>query len=103
MPADLQQLAGDVPADGIRMRCDTCGKREWMRVSFENVPAAERQRVRVRRLAEVRMVRKVIWRDERALRSSPAVSEGRNASMALTGRFTDPGTCGGGFGAGQQI
>jgi ribosomal protein S27AE len=63
-PADLQQLAGDVPADGIRMRCEKCGKSEWMRATFEALPAAERQAIRVRRLAEVRMVRKAIWRDE---------------------------------------
>jgi hypothetical protein len=63
-PADLQRLAGDVPADGIRMRCEKCGKSGWMRVSFESLPAAERQAIRVRRLAEVRTVRKVIWRDE---------------------------------------
>jgi hypothetical protein len=64
VPADLQRLAGDLPAAAIKMRCEKCGKSEWMRVSFENLPAAERQEIRVRRLAEVRLVRKVIWRDE---------------------------------------
>jgi hypothetical protein len=63
-PADLQRLVGDVPAAAIKMRCEKCGKSEWMRVSFENLPAAERQDIRVRRLAEVRLVRKIIWRDE---------------------------------------
>jgi hypothetical protein len=63
-PADLQKLAGDVPAAAIKMRCEECGKREWMRISFERLPAAERQGIRIRRLAEVRTVRKVVWRDE---------------------------------------
>jgi hypothetical protein len=63
-PADLQKLAGDLPAAAIRMRCEKWGKTEWMRVSFENLPAAEWQAIRVRRLAAVKMVRKVIWQDE---------------------------------------
>ena len=52
-PADLQRLLGDIPADAIRM------------ASFERPSAAERQAIKLRRLAEVRTVRKVIWRDER--------------------------------------
>jgi hypothetical protein len=49
-----------------RMRCKQCKKSEWMRVSFESLSAAERQAIRLRPLAEVKMVRKVIWLDERA-------------------------------------
>lgn len=63
-PADLKRLAGDLPADSIRMRCEKCGSTEWMRVSFETLSAVERQAIRVRRLAEVRMVRKIKWLDE---------------------------------------
>lgn len=63
-PADLLKLVGDVWADAIRMRCERCGKTEWIGASFELLPASERQRIRLRRLVEVRMVRKVIWRDE---------------------------------------
>jgi hypothetical protein len=63
-PAELRRLAGDVPAAAIRMRCTKCGSTEWMRVTFECLTAAERQTIRVRRLVGIRMVRKVIWRDE---------------------------------------
>jgi hypothetical protein len=54
-PADLQVLAGDIPAAAIRMRCEKCGKGEWIRITFERLPAAQRQAIRVRRLAEIRM------------------------------------------------
>ena len=64
-PADLQRLIGDIPADAIRMRCERCKKTEWIRASFERPSAAERQAIKLRRLAEVRTVRKVVWRDER--------------------------------------
>jgi hypothetical protein len=64
-PADLQWLLGDIPADAIRMRCERCKKTEWIRASFERPSAAERQAIKLRRLAEVRTVRKVVWRDER--------------------------------------
>ncbi|NGO54628.1 hypothetical protein [Allomesorhizobium camelthorni] len=63
-PTDLQKLAGDLPAAAIQMRCEKCGKTEWMRATFERLSAAERQAIRVRRLAGVKMVRKVIWQDE---------------------------------------
>ena len=63
-PGDLQRVAGNVPADAIRMRCERCGKTDWIRGSFELLPAAERQRIPLRRLVEIRMVRKVIWGDE---------------------------------------
>jgi hypothetical protein len=61
-PADLQRLLGDIPA--IQMRCERCRKTEWIRASFERPCATERQAIKLRRLAEVRTVRKVIWRDE---------------------------------------
>jgi hypothetical protein len=65
MPTALQQLLGDIPADAIRMRCERCRKTEWIRASFEHPSAAERQAIKLRRLAGIKMVRKVVWRDER--------------------------------------
>jgi hypothetical protein len=64
MPADLQRLLGDIPADAIRMRCERCRKTEWIRASFERPTAAERQTIKLRRLAGIKMVRKVIWIDD---------------------------------------
>ncbi len=65
IPADVRRLLGDIPADAIRMRCERCKKTEWTRASFERPFAAERQAIKLRRLAEVKTVRRVIWRDER--------------------------------------
>jgi hypothetical protein len=53
-PADIERLAGDVPAAAIRMRCDKCQTTEWMRVTFETLPAVERQAIRMRRLTGLR-------------------------------------------------
>lgn len=63
-PADLQALLGNVQPGGIRMRCEKCRKTDWIQASFVRLSAAERQAIRMRKLVEVRMVRKVIWQDE---------------------------------------
>jgi hypothetical protein len=48
LPADLQRLVGDIPADAIRMRCEKCGLDHWLAAIFCHITAAERQVVRVR-------------------------------------------------------
>ena len=63
-PADLKTLLGDISADEIRMRCDRCHKSEFVNALFVRLSGPERQSIRMRKLAEVRMVRKVIWQDE---------------------------------------
>jgi hypothetical protein len=63
-PGDLHRLLGDIPANAIRMKCERCGLREYVAASFVHLSAAERQATSVRRLAEIRMVRRVVWRDE---------------------------------------
>lgn len=65
-PGDLQTVFGNVGIDDIpgKMRCTKCGLRDYIRASFESLPAVERQKIHVRHLAEIRMVRKVIWRDD---------------------------------------
>ena len=35
-PTDLQKLAGDLPAAAIQMRCEKCGKTEWMRANLND-------------------------------------------------------------------
>jgi hypothetical protein len=66
LPAELRQLAGDATCDEIRarMRCERCRLKEYLDVDFVLPTAAERVRIRLRRLVEVRMVRKIVWRDE---------------------------------------
>ncbi len=65
-PADLQQLFGDVEIDQVvrRMRCERCGLQDYLNATLEMPTALERTSIRIRRLAGVRMVRKVVWRDE---------------------------------------
>ncbi|MER8639187.1 hypothetical protein [Mesorhizobium sp. M1365] len=65
-PSDLWEIFGDVEAEqvGSKMSCERCGKNEFMHVETQNPSARERQIIRVRRLAEIRIVRRVIWRDE---------------------------------------
>ena len=50
------------------MRCERCGKREYMDVEFWSPTGQEWEELIVRRLVGTRMIRKVIWRDEPARR-----------------------------------
>jgi hypothetical protein len=63
MPEDLIRLFGDIAiADlGERMACERC--RRPMRVRSVHPTAAERIGLRVRRLDEVKLVRRVRWRE----------------------------------------
>ena len=64
-PADLKQLLGDVPFVNIEIhfRCSDCGKKEYMMAYIENPPARERVGTTVRRLVEIRTVRRPVWKD----------------------------------------
>ncbi len=66
LPSDLKQLLGNVGTQGIerRMRCDTCGKGEYMMASFERLTAAERQGKPIRRLVTIQTIRRPVWRDD---------------------------------------
>jgi hypothetical protein len=46
------------------MRCEKCHKTEWLMATFCHLTGAERAAVCVRRLAEIKTVRRVVWRDE---------------------------------------
>lgn len=65
-PLDLVQLVGDIALPQLerKIRCDKCGKREFMEVNFWSPAARELEGLIIRRVAGVRTVRKVIWRDE---------------------------------------
>ena len=65
-PCDLRQLAGNVGIRSLerRMRCERCDETENMEVGLWYPTAQERVGLRIRRLAGVKMVRKIIWRDE---------------------------------------
>ncbi|RWP18059.1 MAG: hypothetical protein EOR01_23565 [Mesorhizobium sp.] len=63
LPGDLAKLVGDIPFWDVdkRMRCERCKRRE---VDILLPSASEGMKIRVRRLAEIRMVRRVIGRDD---------------------------------------
>ena len=69
-PGDLKQLVGNVGIEALRakMRCEKCGKGEWMEVEFWSPTGREWDGLIIRRLVGTRMIRKVIWRDEPARR-----------------------------------
>ena len=65
-PTDLERLLGDLPftyALGA-MKCEKCWRRDYLVGALTIPTAEERNRIRVRRLVDVRHVRKVVWRDE---------------------------------------
>jgi hypothetical protein len=65
-PEDWQQLLGDVACAEVerQLSCSRCGTAEFLRVRFDRPPAGVRQAMKLRRIREIRMVRKVIWSDE---------------------------------------
>lgn len=64
-PGDLKEIFGDIDAElvGSKMSCERCGKNDCMHAETQNPTARERQAIRVRRLAEIRTVRRIIWKD----------------------------------------
>ena len=65
--ADLERLLGDVPFSSAlgSMRCEQCRRRDYLVGALTIPTAEERTRIKLRRLADVRYVRRVIWHDDR--------------------------------------
>ena len=66
LPCDLQQLLGDVDVQRLSrlMRCEQCGKGDEIEAHVFIPVAAERVRLKVRRLVEIKIRRVPVWRDE---------------------------------------
>jgi hypothetical protein len=64
-PCDLLQLLGDVPFLNIEInfRCSECGKQEYLKAALDMPSANARVGMKVRRLVEIRTIRKPIWKD----------------------------------------
>ena len=64
-PTDLERLLGDVPFHALldRMRCE-CRRRDYLVAALTIPTAEERLKIRVRRLVDVRYMRRIVWRDE---------------------------------------
>jgi len=66
LPSDLIKVAGDIPPRRLerQMRCQKCKSKDYLTATNWRPTAQERVGLRIRRLVEIRTVRKVIWRDE---------------------------------------
>jgi len=66
-PTDLERLLGDVPFSSAlgSMRCEQCRRRDYLVGALTIPTAEERTRIKLRRLADVRYVRRVIWQNDR--------------------------------------
>jgi len=65
-PIDLVQLVGDVGMLDLErsIRCEKCQRKDYMQIEFWYPTGRERDGLKVRRVAGIRIIRKVIWRDE---------------------------------------
>lgn len=65
-PVDLERLLGDAPFSSVlgSMRCEKCRRCDYLVGALVIPTAEERATLRVRRLVNVRYLRRVIWRDE---------------------------------------
>ena len=65
-PPILSGFFGDVPFSSAlgSMRCEQCRRRDYLVGALTIPTAEERTRIRLRRLVDVRYVRRVIWRDD---------------------------------------
>lgn len=63
---DLARLVGNVDIERLQasMRCEKCNQRQYMYCKPCIPTAAERMKITVRRIAAIKYVRKVVWRDE---------------------------------------
>lgn len=65
VPGDLVQVLGNLDIDiAGKLLCVKCVRKDYTRAESHNLTGSERQGVRLRRLQEIKMVRRVIWRDE---------------------------------------
>jgi hypothetical protein len=64
-PLDIMKLLEDrhVLALQRSFRCEKCGRKDAMEVSFETVMGSEISNFAVRELVEIRMVKRPVWRD----------------------------------------
>lgn len=64
-PVDIMQLCGNISVRQIanRFRCEKCERKDYLTIDLVNPSAAERVGMSVRRLTEIRIIRKPVWKD----------------------------------------
>lgn len=64
-PVDLMQLCGNISVRRIarQFRCELCNKKEYLTAEVLSPSSKELVGMSVRRLAQIRIIRKPIWKD----------------------------------------
>ena len=64
-PVDILQLCGNISVRQIanQFRCETCKRKDYLIADLISPPAADRVGMSVRRLTEIRIIRKPVWKD----------------------------------------
>jgi predicted metal-binding protein len=65
-PADLKVVFGDMDAHSLApfMKCERCGKKDYMRAELVTPIGEEAVRIKVRRLVRIKTKRVPVWRDD---------------------------------------
>lgn len=66
LPTDLIEVVGDVPVYELTsgMKCDNCGRGEYLAASCESTSGHDIGKLAIRRLVTIRTVRVPIWRED---------------------------------------
>ncbi len=64
-PVDIMQLCGNISVRQItnQFRCEKCERKDYLTVDLVSPSAAERVGMSVRRLTQIRIIRKPVWKD----------------------------------------
>ncbi|WP_416355592.1 hypothetical protein ACLNGM_15240 [Aureimonas phyllosphaerae] len=64
-PADMRVLLGNVEVDSLRRRlkCEDCGKRDYVEVIGKDLPAHEKNGKVLRKLTSIQVLRRPVWKD----------------------------------------
>lgn len=64
-PVDIMQLCGNISVRHIakQFRCEQCKRKDYLTADLVSPPAADRVGMSVRRLTEIRIIRKPVWKD----------------------------------------
>lgn len=64
-PVDLLQLCGNISVRQIakQFRCEQCKRKDYLTADLVSPPSRELVGMSVRRLTEIRIIRKPVWKD----------------------------------------
>ena len=62
-PDDLRRLLGNQEIDDISLKCETCGNRDYVRVTSVHLTGQERDGIRVRKLVAIKVKQVPVWQE----------------------------------------